>query len=360
MQFLRKKLDQVAPQFEKGGKFEKFHAFYEAPDTFLYTPGQVSKAGAHVRDAIDLKRMMVTVVVAMLPAVFFAMWNTGYQALTAVGEGAWWRDDFNTQIFQWVILNLDGTADLSAVDAAGLAQSWSWCFIYGALYFLPVWVVTFAVGGHIEMATAVIRKHEVNEGFLVTGFLFPMILPPTIPLWQVAIGIAFGVVVGKELFGGTGMNILNPALTGRAFLFFAYPAQISGDKVWTSVNEQVDTWSGATWLAKSANPALVTHTDGSGTEHVGNQVAYTSETLSVQEVGVDGKLVNSFEGVSIEWMDAFVGFMPGSMGETSALCCLIGAFILIITRVGSWHTMAGVVGGTIAMSMVTPMISETA
>lgn len=352
MQFLRKKLDQVAPQFEKGGKFEKFHAFYEAPDTFLYTPGQVSKAGAHVRDAIDLKRMMVTVVVAMLPAVFFAMWNTGYQALTAVGDGAWWRDDFNTQIFQWVILTLDGTADLSAVDAGGLAQSWSWCFIYGALYFLPVWIVTFAVGGHIEMATAVIRKHEVNEGFLVTGFLFPMILPPTIPLWQVAIGIAFGVVVGKELFGGTGMNILNPALTGRAFLFFAYPAQISGDKVWTSVNEQVDTWSGATWLAKSANPALVTHTDGNGAEHVGNQVAYTSETLSVQQVGVDGKLVNSFEGVSLEWMDAFVGFMPGSMGETSALCCLIGAAILIITRVGSWHTMAGVVGGTIAMSFV--------
>ncbi len=349
MKFLRKKLDEAAPLFEEGGKFHKYHAFYEAPDTLLYTPGQVTKSGAHVRDAIDLKRMMVTVVFAMLPAVFFAMWNTGHQALTAVGQApaAWWNDDFNTQFFQWLVQSLGGHADLTTVDAAALAGDWSWCFVYGAIYFLPVWLVTFIVGGHVEMAFAVIRKHEVNEGFLVTGFLFPMILPPTIPLWQVAIGIAFGVVVGKELFGGTGMNILNPALTGRAFLFFAYPAQISGDLVWTAARS-VDGWSGATWLAKAANPALVV--DGTDSEVVGNAVQYSEESLQV--VRTVGEQVTTFDGASLSFMDAFMGFIPGSMGETSALCCLIGAAILILTRVGSWRTMLGVVLGTVGMSFI--------
>ena len=290
MQFLRKKLDQVAPQFEKGGKFEKFHAFYEAPDTFLYTPGQVSKAGAHVRDAIDLKRMMVTVVVAMLPAVFFAMWNTGYQALSAVGEGAWWRDDFNTQIFQWVILNLDGTSDLSAVDAAGLAQSWSWCFIYGALYFLPVWIVTFVVGGHIEMATAVIRKHEVNEGFLVTGFLFPHDFA--------AHDSAMAGGHRYRLWRGGGQGAVRrnrnecsqSGADGSCILILRLPSSDFGRQGVDVGQRAGGHLSGATWLAKSANPALVTHTDENGSEHVGNQVSYTSESLSVQEVGVDGKV----------------------------------------------------------------------
>ena len=352
MKFLRKQLDKAAPLFEEGGKFHKYHAFFEAPDTLLYTPGQVTKNSAHVRDAIDLKRMMVTVVVALMPCVFFAMWNTGYQALAAVGDGAWWRDDFNTQIFQWVLQTLGTAPDLAlglsaeasqgAVSewATGLSEDAGWCFLYGALYFLPVWAVTFIVGGHIEMAFAVIRKHEVNEGFLVTGFLFPLILPPTIPLWQVAIGIAFGVVVGKELFGGTGMNILNPALTARAFLFFAYPAQISGDQVWTAVNNH-DGWSGATWLATSANPG-----DGLSVE-------YTQDVLQViRPSEVEGLAATTFEGGTLSFMDAFYGVIPGSMGETSVLCCLIGAAILILTRVGSWRTMLGVVIGTVVMSTV--------
>lgn len=358
MKFLRKKLDEAAPLFEEGGKLHKYHAFYEAPDTLLYTPGEVTKAGAHVRDAIDLKRMMVTVVMAMIPAVFFAMWNTGHQALQAVGQApaAWWNDDFNTQIFQWVVQTTGGHADLTTVDAAALSQDWSWCFLYGAIYFIPVWVTTFVVGGHLEMAFAVIRKHEVNEGFLVTGFLFPMILPPTIPLWQVAIGIAFGVVVGKELFGGTGMNILNPALTGRAFLFFAYPAQISGDQVWTAARS-VDGWSGATWLAKAANPALVVDTGDPTGKAVGNAVEYSQESLTVvQDLGKQA--VPFGEGGTLEFMDAFIGVVPGSMGETSVLCCLIGAVILIVSRVGSWHTMAGVALGTIGMSMLLNMVGS--
>jgi Na+-transporting NADH:ubiquinone oxidoreductase subunit B len=217
------------------------------------------------------------------------------------------RDDFNTMLF-----TLLGFTPGTASDH--LAN-----IVYGALYFLPVWITTFVVGGHIEMANAVIRKHEVNEGFLVTGFLFPLILPPTIPLWQVALGVAFGVIVGKEIFGGTGMNVLNPALTGRAFLFFAYPGQISGDAVWIAANnvaagDATDGFSGATWLGKAAAES--------------------------------GALMDA------SWMDAFIGFIPGSMGETSALACLMGAGILIATRVGSWRTMVGVVIGTVAMALV--------
>jgi len=303
MQFLRDMLDKAAPLFEKGGKYHKFHAFFEAPDTLLFTPGQVTKGSTHIRDGMDLKRMMVTVVAALIPCVLMALYNTGYQANLAVqiaGEAAI-RDDWNTALFQMLgFMPGDPTSHLSNV-------------LYGALYFVPIWITTFAVGGHIEMANAVIRKHEVNEGFLVTGFLFPLICPPTIPLWQVALGIAFGVIVGKEIFGGTGMNVLNPALTGRAFLFFAYPAQISGDAVWIAANN-TDGFSGATWLGKAAAEA------------------------------------NALEAVS--WMDAFTGFIPGSMGETSALACLAGAGILIATRVGSWRTMAGVVLGTVGMALI--------
>ena len=303
MQFIRNALDKAAPLFEKGGKYHKFHAFYEAPDTLLFTPGEVTKGTTHVRDGMDLKRMMVTVVAALTPCVLMALYNTGYQANLAVeiaGEAAI-RDDFNTMLFQLLGFVPGNSAD----PLANL--------LYGALYFIPVWAVTFIVGGHVEMANAVIRKHEVNEGFLVTGFLFPLILPPTIPLWQVALGIAFGVIVGKEIFGGTGMNVLNPALTGRAFLFFAYPAQISGDAVWIAANN-TDGFSGATWLGKAA-----------------------ADAGALSEVA---------------WFDAFTGFIPGSMGETSALACLLGAGILIATRVGSWRTMAGVVVGTVAMSLV--------
>ena len=303
MQILRNALDKAAPLFEEGGKFHQFHAFYEAPDTLLFTPGETTTGSTHVRDGMDLKRMMVTVVAALGPCVLMALYNTGYQANLAVeiaGEAAI-RDDFNTMLFTL----LGFTPGTPTDHLANL--------VYGALYFVPIILTTFVVGGHIEMANAVIRKHEVNEGFLVTGFLFPLILPPTIPLWQVALGIAFGVVVGKEIFGGTGMNVLNPALTGRAFLFFAYPAQISGDAVWIAANN-VDGFSGATWLGKAAAES--------------------------------GALAG------VEWFDAFTGFIPGSMGETSALACLMGAGVLVATRVGSWRTMLGVVIGTVAMSLL--------
>ena len=236
MKLLRDTLDKLAPLFEEGGKFHKFEAFFEAPDTLLYTPGKVTKSGAHVRDSIDLKRMMITVVLALLPCVLMAMWNTGHQAFIHIDSGAGvWRDDWNTWLYQLVM----GT---SAHDPDNILQ----CLLYGGAYFVPVFAVTGIIGGNIEMVTALLRKHEVNEGFLVTLFLFPLICPPTIPLWQVALGITFGVVVGKEMFGGTGMNVLNPALTGRAFLFFAYPAQISGEKVWTAAQTAgTDGYSGA-------------------------------------------------------------------------------------------------------------------
>jgi Na+-transporting NADH:ubiquinone oxidoreductase subunit B len=309
MKILRKILDDAAPHFEEGGRFHKIHAFYEAPDTLLFTPSSVTKGRTHIRDAIDLKRMMVTVVAALIPCVFMAVYNTGYQAHLAISNGGVARDDFNT-----VIYGLLGLAH----DPASVVA----CLVYGLCYFVPVFLVTFIVGGQIEMLFAVVRKHEVNEGFLVTGFLFPLICPATIPLWQVALGISFGVVVGKEVFGGTGMNILNPALTGRAFLFFAYPAQISGDQVWTAVGP--DGFSGATWLARAFN-----------------------------EAGTFTQSLASFPtGGELAWWDAFAGFIPGSMGETSTIACLIGAAILLLTRVGAWETMAGIVVGTIGMALV--------
>ncbi len=301
MQVLRKQLDAVAPHFEKGGKLERWYAIYEMADTFLFTPGEVTHKGAHVRDSIDLKRMMITVAIALGPAMLFGVWNIGYQANAAIADGATPRGDFQTTIFGLLGFGHD---PLNLVS----------CVIYGLCYFVPIFAVVHAVGGFWEMVFSIVRKHEINEGFLVTGALFPLIVPPTIPLWQVAIGITFGVVVGKEMFGGTGMNVLNPALTGRAFLFFAYPAAISGDKVWTAVS--ADGFSGATWLAVAAE---------GGTEAV--------------EAGVT-------------WMDAFLGMVPGSIGEVSTIACLVGAGLLLITRVGSWETMAGIVLGTMGMSMV--------
>ena len=305
MKFIRDALDKAAPLFHEGGKLHKFEAFYEAPDTLLFTPGHVTKAGAHVRDSIDLKRMMITVVLALLPCVMMAMWNTGHQALLHIDAGAGvWRDDWNTWVYQLIM-------GASAHDPSNIVQ----CLLYGAIYFLPVFAVTGIIGGNIEMVTAMLRKHEVNEGFLVTLFLFPLICPPTIPLWQVGLGIAFGVIVGKEMFGGTGMNVLNPALTGRAFLFFAYPAQISGDKVWTAANSAAtDGYSGATWLARAA----------------------------VENNALD----------ALPLMDAFIGVVPGSMGETSALACLIGLTVLLVTRVGAWQTVLGVTVGTIATTLL--------
>jgi len=312
MEFLKKLHEVHGKKFEKGGPLEKLYPLWEAHDTLLFTPGHVTKGDTHVRDALDLKRMMITVVVAMLPIVLFAMYNTGLQANKAIEAGAtalatWQTSLFTSLGFQFVNAPLEN-------------------FIHGALYFLPIFIVTFAVGGLVEVASALIRGHEVNEGFLVTGFLIPLTVPATLPLWQLALCTAFGILIAKEAFGGTGMNILNPALTVRAFLFFAYPAQISGDKVWIAA-DLADGQSGATWLAQAA---------------------------------VDGSSVTQHGLGSEAWMNAFLGFIPGSMGETSALLCLIGAAILIATQIGSWRTMLGVVLGSLAMVTLLNVVgSET-
>ena len=306
MQFLRNLLDAQHTHFTKGGKFEKFYAVYEMIDTFAFTPGEVTKTESHVRDGLDLKRMMITVAFALAPVGIMAMYNTGFQANSALAEmaagtPAGWR----ASLLAAIGLGFDPS---NIVD----------CLVHGLLYFLPVFLVTNIVGGFWEALFAMVRGHEINEGFLVTGILFPLTLPPSIPLWQVAVGISFGVVVGKEVFGGTGKNFLNPALTARAFLFFAYPGQISGDSVWVAA----DGYSGATALSQAA-------TGGA-------------------------------DAISATWMDAFLGFIPGSMGETSALACLLGAAYLIFTGIGSWRIMlATVIGMSATVGLFNIVGSET-
>lgn len=318
MKFLRDQLDKVEPLFTKGGKLEKLYPLYEATDTFLYTPGEVTKAGAHVRDSLDMKRMMIMVVVALGPCMLMALWNTGYQANLAIAE-------YGAQPFKESItgLNLGSLDDRETyMNALGLEHdpnSHLSNIVYGALFFLPVYIVTMAIGGNLEAIFSTIRGHEINEGFLVTGALFPLTLPPTIPLWQVALGIAFGVVIGKEIFGGTGKNFLNPALTGRAFLYFAHASFMSGDKVWTAVDP--DGYTGAT-------------------------------TLTGMSTAMDGTAEAAASTFGYTWFDSFMGWIPGSMGETSTLACLLGAAILIATGIGSWRIMTGVVLGALAMSTV--------
>jgi len=312
MRFLRTVLNRLEPHFDRGGKLEFFYPLYESADTLFFTPGKVNRGTIHVRDGLDLKRMMIAVVVALMPIVFMAMYNTGLQANRAIAAGATPLDSWQTRLFEW--LGFGFSTDIAA------------CFVHGALYFIPVFVVGFAVGIGIEVLFCMIRGHEVNEGFFVTGFLLPLTLPPTIPLWQVATGVAFGVIIGKEVFGGTGMNFLNPALTARAFLFFAYPAQISGDAPWIAANSVgVDGFSGATWLARAV---------GQGPQALG-------------AVGSDS------------WWQAFNGLIPGSMGETSTLLCLVGAVFLIATGIGSWRTMAGVTLGTFGMVTLLNAVGST-
>jgi len=311
MQFLRRFLDVQKERFQSGGRLDHLFPLFEAVDTILYTPDSVTTGTTHVRDALDLKRMMSMVVAALMPIVFFAMYNTGLQANRAIIAGAQPLDSWQTRLFE--VLGYGFTTDF-----------WS-CFFHGALYFLPVIAVTFAAGGTIEVIFACVRGHEVAEGFFVTGFLVPLILPPTIPLWQVAVGTASGVLLAKEVFGGTGMNILNPALTIRAILFFAYPAAISGDKPWIAANfSNIDGFSGATWLSRAS---------------------------------IDGQAALGNLGNDL-WWDAFLGFIPGSMGETSAALCLLGALILILSRIGSWRTMAGVAIGSIVMASVLNLIGS--
>ena len=321
MKFLRKILDRQARHFERGGKFERFYPLYEAPDTFLYTPGKTTAGAAHVRDALDLKRLMMTVVVALVPCVLMAMFNTGRQIHLAIAGGATALPNWRTDAMEMLGLPF---------DAANLLAN----TVHGALYYLPVLIVTFAVGGACEGLFAVVRRHDINEGFLVTGMLFPLVLPPTIPLWQVAIGIAFGVVVGKEIFGGTGYNVLNPALTARVFLFFAYPAQISGDAVWTAARTSAEGYSGATALG-----AIAVH-----------------EADSDSSAPLDGLAAIAGD---VSWMQAFLGDIPGSMGETSTLACLIGAAILIATGIGSWRIMVAATAGSLAISLLLNLAAST-
>ncbi|MEL4309023.1 NADH:ubiquinone reductase (Na(+)-transporting) subunit B [Joostella sp. CR20] len=272
MNALRKKLDQLKKPFNKGEKWEKFGPAFNAFDTFLYVPNHTTKKGAHIRDAVDLKRTMIVVVLALLPALFYGIYNVGYQHFSQLGD------------------------TFSFWDA----------FAHGAWKVLPMVAVSYIVGLGIEFVFAIYRGHEVNEGYLVTGLLIPMIMPVDIPLWMVAVSVAFAVVIGKEAFGGTGMNILNPALTARAFAFFAYPTFMSGNKVWVSDATNVDAISGETIL---------------GTLAAGKEVAHNTWSM-------------------------FSGAIPGSIGETSTLWILVGAAVLILTGVGSWRIMAGgVIGG---------------
>jgi Na+-transporting NADH:ubiquinone oxidoreductase subunit B len=296
VRFLRDFLDRTERHFQKGGKLEKFYYLYEALDGFLFTQGKVTRYASHVRDAMDLKRMMMIVVYALIPTVIMALYNTGFQANLALAKlGQITASGWRGSVISFLGIGYNPENILANM-------------LHGALYFLPVYIITIAAGAFWEVVFAIIRKHEIQEGFLVTSLLFPLILPPDIPWWQVAVGISFGVVIGKEVFGGVGMNILNPALTARAFLFFAYPAQISGDKVWIAV----DGFSRATPLAELADPAMK---------------------------------------LSVSWLDAFFGIIPGSMGETSTLACLIGAVILIVTGVGSWRIMLSVVVGMVFTSL---------
>ncbi len=299
MRALRNVLDKVEPHFHKGGKYEKWYSLYEAVDTIFYRPPNVTKTTAHVRDGIDLKRIMITVWLCTFPAMFYGMYNVGFQANTIMAE----MGMSSVEGLRGGFIELMGGYDPSSI--------WD-SFWHGAAYFIPIYFVVFVVGGFWEVLFATVRGHEVNEGFFVTSVLFALICPPDVPLWQAALGISFGVVVGKEVFGGTGKNFLNPALTGRAFMFFAYPAEMSGDAVWTAV----DGYSGATALS----------------------IAYQEGIQGLQQ--------------TMSWMDAFVGRMQGSIGEVSALAIFIGGGILLIMGIASWRIVAGVMAGMIATTLL--------
>ena len=305
MSRVRKYLDRIQPLFIKGGRLEKYYALYEMVDTFLYTPSKVTAHAPHVRDAIDIKRVMSYVVVATLPCIVIGLWNIGYKA--------------NTAMLQMGIEAVPGfRGDLLSIIPGGYdPHSAIANFFHGLSYFLPIYLVTILAGGFWEVLFASVRNHEVNEGFLVTSMLFALTLPPDIPLWMVALGISFGVVIGKEVFGGTGKNFLNPALTGRCFLFFAYPAYMSGDAVWTAV----DGFSGATPLGLAALEGM--------------QAIYAS---------------------GITWSQTFLGTIQGSIGSTSTLACLLGGIFLIYTRIANWRIIIGVFAGMVATSSLFNLI----
>lgn len=296
MKFLHELLEKQRPLFSKGGKFEKFYYLFEAGETFLFTPPTVTaKKGTQIKDAVDLKRLMMTVVIALIPCLLFGIWNVGHQHFIA-------------------------TQGLAKALEVGFWDK----FIIGLRVTLPIIIVSYAAGGIAEVIFAIVRKHPVNEGFLVSGLLIPLVMPPTIPLWQVALASVFGVVIAKEVFGGTGMNILNVALTARAFLYFAYPSEISGE-VWTYLGNQkvVDGYTGATFLGIAAEASAA------GTNVLERAASLTS----------------TWAPELFSFSSCFIGTIPGSIGETSTLMCLIGAAILIITGVGSWKIILSTFAG---------------
>lgn len=306
MKSLRNLLDKIEPKFHKGGKWHRLYPLYEAVDTALFRPPHITKTTAHVRDGIDIKRIMITVWLCTFPAMFYGMYNLGFQANTAMAHMGL------TSVTNWhgAIIEL----------AAGYDANNVWdCLWHGAAYFLPLYATVFIVGGFWEVLFASVRRHEVNEGFFVTSVLFALICPPDLPLWQAALGISFGVVIAKELFGGTGKNFVNPALAGRAFLFFAYPADISGDSVWVAV----DGFSGATTLSLGAQEGMA---------------------------AISAKLT---------WWDAFIGREMGSIGETSALAIFIGGAVLLFMGIASWRVVLGVMLGMIAMTLVFNFTGDT-
>ncbi|MEL7450461.1 MAG: NADH:ubiquinone reductase (Na(+)-transporting) subunit B [Pseudomonadota bacterium] len=301
MRGLRGLLDDIEPLFTRGGRLEKFYAIYEMVDTLFYSPPDVTRGSPHVRDAIDLKRVMIMVVFAAAPCVLIGMWNIGWQANTALESLG-----FNATVgWRASILSLLG----AGYDPTSIYDN----FVHGLLYFLPIYIVTMAAGGFWEILFSGVRNHEVNEGFFVTSLLYAAILPATTPLWQVALGISFGVVIGKEVFGGTGKNFLNPALVGRAFLYFAYPVQLSGDSVWVPV----DGYSGATALGVAASE------------------------------GVAGVLDSG-----VTWSMAFFGQIQGSIAETSAAAAIFGAIVLIYSGIASWRIIVATFAGLIIPALL--------
>ncbi len=313
MKFVRQALDAVEKRFFAEGKpLARLYPLYDAADTFFFTPNAKTSGTCAVRDCVDFKRMMITVVLALLPCALMGMYNVGFQANSLLKTGAAGVPT------DWHGAILNGIANV--YPAIFEPSSVVGCFLYGLVYFLPIYIVTMIVGLGWEILFASINKHEVNEGFFVTGFLFPLIVPATIPLWQVALAISFGVVIGKEIFGGTGRNFMNPALVARAFLFFAYAGQISGDQVWTAVDG-----------VSKATP------------------------LSYASQGVDAL------SAQYSMSSAFFGTIPGSLGETSTLACLIGAAILLLTGVASWRIMASMFVGGMGLAAIfagCPSITE--
>ena len=288
MNGLRNLVDKIKPTFEKGGKLGFLHSTFDAFETFLFVPNTVTKKGAHVRDCVDLKRVMIMVVLALVPAMLFGIWNTGYQHSLAFG-------------LDWGFWNI---------------------VLYGLAKVLPLYVVAYLVGLGIEFVSAQIQGHEVNEGYLVSGMLIPLIVPVDVPLWMLAIAVAFAVIIGKEVFGGTGMNIWNPALLTRAFLFFSYPSMMSGDTVWT----------------------------GGVTRFMNEGVAFQAGNGLVDGFSGATPLANAtFENLSPKFMDMIIGTIPGSVGETSVIAILLGAILLIWTGVASWKIMVSSVLGGLAI-----------